>query len=76
MILGKKILCLVPARGGSKGIKLKNLKKIKNKSLLEITGIFAKRCDFIDTIFVNSDNEKILKLSENIGLKTIKRKKI
>ena len=75
MILGKKIICLIPARGGSKGIKLKNLKKIKNKSLLEMTGIFAKECNFIDSIFVNSDNKKILNLSKNIGLKTIKRKK-
>jgi CMP-N,N'-diacetyllegionaminic acid synthase len=75
MILGKKIICLIPARGGSKGIKLKNLQKIKNRSLLEIAGRFAKKCNFIDTIFVNSDNKKILNLSKNIGLKTIKRKK-
>ena len=52
MILGKKIICLIPARGGSKGIKLKNLKKIKNKSLLEMTGIFAKECNFIDSILL------------------------
>ena len=31
----KKILAVTPARGGSKGIKLKNLKKIKNISLIE-----------------------------------------
>ena len=75
MILGKKIICLIPARGGSKGIKLKNLKKIKNRSLLEITGRFAKKCNFIDSIFVNSDNKKILDLSKKIGLEKIKRKK-
>ena len=30
-----KIIALVPARGGSKGIKLKNLKKINNQTLLK-----------------------------------------
>ena len=34
MLLNKKILALVPARGGSKGIKYKNLKKINGISLI------------------------------------------
>ena len=75
MILGKKIICLIPARGGSKGIKLKNLKKIKGKSLLELAARFAKNCNFIDSVVVNSDNKKILDLSNKMGLKTIKREK-
>ena len=32
----KKKICFIPARPGSKGIKNKNLKKIENRSLLEI----------------------------------------
>lgn len=61
MFLSKKILCLIPARGGSKGIKNKNLKKINNKSLVKIAVDFAKSLNFIDKIIVSSDSEKILK---------------
>ena len=38
----------MPARGGSKGIKLKNLKKIKGKTLVEITSEFIDKLKIID----------------------------
>ena len=38
-----KILALILARGGSKRLKNKNLKKIKGKSLLSMTISFAKK---------------------------------
>ena len=44
---------IIPARGGSKGIKLKNLKKINGKSLIQITLEFAKSLSFADYIVVN-----------------------
>ena len=42
MFKSKKILAVVMARGGSKGIKLKNLKKLKGKSLVAIASEFCK----------------------------------
>ena len=60
MFLNKKILCLIPARGGSKGIKDKNLKKINNKSLVKITIQFAEQLKFLDNIVLSSDSKKIL----------------
>ena len=38
----KKILALIPARGGSKSIRKQNLIKINNKSLIELSFEVAK----------------------------------
>ena len=69
MFLKKKILCLIPARGGSKGIKLKNLKKIENKSLVSHTINFAKSLKFIDEIVLSSDHKKIIDSGIKLGTK-------
>ena len=66
MLLRKKIYAIVPARGGSKGIKLKNLKKIKNKSLIEITSNFIDTCKIFDGKILNSDNKRILKIGKKL----------
>lgn len=68
MFQGNKILAVVPARGGSKGIKLKNLKKIGNKSLIQITGEFCKKLSFLDLAVVSTDHYKIAKESKKYGL--------
>ncbi len=75
MILGKKILAIVPARGGSKGLRLKNLKKVKNKTLVEITANFIKKCKFVDFAVISTDNKKIANEGLRKGLHLIKRPK-
>ena len=59
MYRNKKILAIVPARGGSKGIKLKNLKKINKKSLTRIVGEFLSKIKYIDYSIISTDNKKI-----------------
>lgn len=54
---------LICARGGSKEVKNKNLRKIKGKSLVERSIIFAKK--FNNNIFLSTDSQKI----SNIGIK-------
>ena len=57
----KKILVVIPARGGSKGIKNKNLKKIKGRSLIKILSQVLSKINIIDDILISTDSDKIFK---------------
>jgi CMP-N,N'-diacetyllegionaminic acid synthase len=54
-----KLHVLIPARGGSKGIIKKNIQKIKNKSLVEISIDFALSLKINGNIFVSSDMKEV-----------------
>jgi CMP-N,N'-diacetyllegionaminic acid synthase len=69
-----KILGLIPARKGSKGIKNKNLSLINNKPLIWYTLKEAKKSKKIDYLLVSSDCNKIKKLSEENKIDFLKRK--
>ena len=56
------IYCLIPARGGSKRIKNKNLLKLKGKPLINHTIKHAINSKKINKIFVSTDEEKIIKI--------------
>ena len=53
-----KILAIIPARSGSKGLKSKNIKKINNKTLLEYSIRSAQESKKIDKIIVSTDSQK------------------
>lgn len=55
----KKILAIVPARGGSKGIKYKNLKKINNRPLVYYIIKTLLKIKKIDKIVFTTEDEKI-----------------
>jgi len=46
----KKILCIIPARGGSKGLPWKNIKKLFGEPLITYTIEHAKRSKYLDRI--------------------------
>ena len=50
MIGNKKILCVIQARGGSKGIPHKNICKINNHPLISYSIAAAKDSKYIDEI--------------------------
>ncbi len=54
------IIAIIPARGGSKGIKNKNLLKINNKSLVQIALKNACSANEINDVYISSDSKKIL----------------
>ncbi len=63
-----KIVAIIPARGGSKGIPLKNIKKLSGKPLIEYTINVALRSKKINKIIVSTDNEKIARISKSLGV--------
>ena len=70
MYNNKTVLAIIPARGGSKEIKNKNLKKIHGKSLVKIAINLCRKIKKIDKIVVSSDSNKIRKEGAVSGLKT------
>ena len=52
-----KILTIIPARGGSKGIKLKNLSKINDKPLVAFSIEHSLESKLINRTIVSSDYE-------------------
>lgn len=68
MINGKKILTIIPARGGSKGIKNKNLINLNGKPLILWTIETAKKINHLDKIIVSTDSRKITELAEEHGI--------
>ena len=63
-----KFLFLIPARGGSKGIPKKNIKKLANKPLICYTIDIARQFAEDADICVSTDDENIINVVENYGL--------
>lgn len=64
-----KILYVIPARGGSKGIPRKNIKLLAGKPLIYYSIDIARSLTSDDNICVSSDDEEIIKTVEAYGLK-------
>ncbi|MBU1255442.1 acylneuraminate cytidylyltransferase family protein [Patescibacteria group bacterium] len=63
----KKVLAIIPARGGSKGIPNKNLKKIDGKPLIYYPIALAKSIKQIDRVIVSTEDKKIANIAKNLG---------
>ncbi len=67
MIGNRKILAFIPARGGSKGIKDKNIHPLCGKPLISYTIECAKKSKFIDEVLVSTDSPTIASVSRKYG---------
>ena len=61
------VLALIPARGGSKGIKMKNIKEFKGKPLIYWSIKLALDCKVVNRVIVSTDNENIKRVAEECG---------
>jgi N-acylneuraminate cytidylyltransferase len=67
------VVAIILARGGSKGIPKKNITEFCGKPLIAWTIDQVQQARGIDSIWVSSDSEEILKISKAYGVKTIHR---
>ncbi len=68
MIGTRRVLAVVPARGGSKGIPLKNLREVGGRSLVARVGDVIAELPEIDRAVVSTDHEGIAKAAEDSGI--------
>ena len=61
------VICIIPARGGSKGLAKKNIAKLNGEPLISRPIKHAKKSGVIGTILVTTDDKKIAKIAKNYG---------
>ena len=68
MLDGRRVLGVVPARGGSKGIRLKNLRRVGGVPLVARVGEIARQVPLIDRVVVSTDHEDIARAAMEAGI--------
>lgn len=69
----KKVLGIIPARGGSKGVKRKNIRTVGGHPLLYWSIKSAKDSNVLDFCCVNTDDDEIAQVAVNFDFEVIKR---
>src|SRR3989339_1217246 len=67
MYKNKSILCIIPARGGSKGVPGKNIKPLCGKPLIAYSIAHAKKSRYIDRVIVSTDSLPIAAVARRCG---------
>lgn len=67
MIHGLRVLALIPARGGSKGVPRKNVRDLGGKPLIAWTIDAARQSAYVDDVVVSSDDAEIIAVAQRYG---------
>jgi N-acylneuraminate cytidylyltransferase/CMP-N,N'-diacetyllegionaminic acid synthase len=67
MFKNKHITALIPARGGSKGLKRKNIRDFLGKPLIAWTIEQALSCKYIDKVVVSTEDDEIARIAIEYG---------
>jgi CMP-N-acetylneuraminic acid synthetase len=63
-----KILGIIPARGGSKGVPGKNIKLLNGIPLLQYTSEIALESQYLTAVILSSDDTQIIKVAKSLGI--------
>jgi len=67
MIDNHKVVCIIPARGGSKGVPRKNIKLLAGKPLIAYTIEQALQSKYIDRTIVSTEDDEIADVTMQYG---------
>lgn len=67
LLRGNKVVAIIPARGGSKGIPKKNIKKLNGKPLIAYTIEETLKSKYIDRVIVSTEDLDIAQISKSFG---------
>lgn len=67
MINGKRVIAIIPARGGSKGLPGKNIKELCGKPLIAWSVEAGLASQYIDEVIVTTDSEEIAGIARDFG---------
>jgi CMP-N,N'-diacetyllegionaminic acid synthase len=63
-----RILAIIPARGGSKGVPGKNIKLLNGKPLLQYTAEIALQSKNLAAVILSSEDDQIIQVAKKIGI--------
>lgn len=63
-----RILGIIPARGGSKGVPGKNIKLLNGKPLLQYTAEIALQSRYLTEVVLSSDDKQIITVAKSLGI--------
>jgi CMP-N,N'-diacetyllegionaminic acid synthase len=63
-----RILGIIPARGGSKGVPRKNIKLLNGKPLLQYTTEIALESQYLTDVILSSEDKQIITVAESLGI--------
>ena len=63
-----RVLAIVPARGGSKGVPGKNVRKLAGRTLLDYAALAARDSGVIDRIVLSTDSDEIADVGRRAGM--------
>jgi CMP-N,N'-diacetyllegionaminic acid synthase len=66
LIQGRKILAIIPARGGSQGVFRKNIKRVAGRPLIAWTIEEAKKSIYIDRTILSSEDAEIIQVAKDL----------
>lgn len=68
MIDGHRVLSVTPARGGSKGLPMKNIRTVRGVPLVAMVGPIVREVPYIDRAIVSTDHAEIARIAQEAGL--------